>query len=85
MDNALFDHRTSIQGAARAVLHRWVNMQTGGRQEAYMNLLAALAKCQMNQLAAYLRKWVEGTEEVTDKRKNYLSFIKKLTWLHFVF
>ena len=65
IDNALSDHRTSIQGAANAVLHRWVNMQIRGRQEAYVNLLAALAKCQMNQLAAYLRKLVEGTEDET--------------------
>ena len=65
IDDVLFDHRTSIQGAVHEVLHRWVNMQTGGRQEAYVDLLAALAKCQMNQLAAYLRELVEGAEEET--------------------
>ena len=70
IDNALFDHRTSIQGAAHEVLHRWVNMQTRGREEAYMNLLTALAKCKMNQLAAYLRELAEGeAEERTEESK----------------
>ena len=65
IDNALFDHRTSIQGAAHGVLHRWVNMQTRGREEAYVNLLEALRECQMNQLAACLRELVEGPEDDT--------------------
>ena len=64
IDDALFDHTTRIQGAAFEVLHRWVNKQFGGRKEAYINLQAALRKCQMNKLAALLRMWVEGTDDL---------------------
>ena len=61
IDNAICDNNTTIRGAAREVLDRWKNMQT---ENVYGNLAAALRKCKMNQLAEYLRKLVEGTDEV---------------------
>ena len=71
IDNALYEQAPSIQDAAREVLTKWANMQQG-RREAYVNLLATLKEYKMNQLAAHLRKLVEGTEDAGES-KNFLN------------
>ena len=45
---------------ARELLQKWL-LQFENRTEAYMSLYDALTKNDMNQLAALLRKWVEGS------------------------
>ena len=68
-DNALHNHRTSIQDAAREVLHTWANMQVKERTEVYVRLLEALRKYEMNQLAEYLKTLVEGTKDSSQVAK----------------
>ena len=58
-NTALYNHRTSIQDAAHDVLSTW-RKQYQSSQEAYMDLKTGLKRAQMHQLAAQLRKWVEG-------------------------
>ena len=74
IDNAVYEQRPSIQGAAREVLYSWRNMQT---ENAYANLLAALKKRKMNQLAEHLRNIVEGTEEAPQGMIYFLSITVK--------
>ena len=57
----MYDHSDSIQAATHDLLSTWLKQQTD-TQEAYMNLCASLRRCQMNQLAIQLTKWVEGTD-----------------------
>ena len=64
IDTALYNHRTSIQDAAHDVLSTW-RKQYQSSQEAYLDLLAALKRAKMNQLATQLRMWVQGTEDVS--------------------
>ena len=57
----MYDHSDSIQAATHELLSTWLKQQTD-RQEAYMNLCTSLRRCQMNQLAIQLTKWVAGTD-----------------------
>ena len=59
---AMYDHSNSIQAATRKLLYKWLKQQPTG-QEAYINLQMGLKRAQMNQLAAQLRKWVEGIDD----------------------
>ena len=58
IQSAVHNHKDSIQDAAYDVLTKWANQQDN-ESAAYANITAALDKCQMNQLAAELRNWVE--------------------------
>ena len=51
--------KDGIQATAYELLSMW-RKQQHSRQEAYMNLHAALKRAQMNELASNLRIWVEG-------------------------
>ena len=64
---AMFDHRDSIQAAARELLFIWLSQQPS-RHEAYVNLQTGLIRTQMNHLTV---KGAEGTvqgSQVTGKR-----------------
>ena len=52
-------HKPAANLAARELLQKW-SLQFETRTEAYMSLYDALTKNDMNQLAAHLRKRVEG-------------------------
>ena len=68
---AMYDHSNSIHAATRELLSKWLKQQPT-RQEAYINLQTGLKRAQMNQLAAQLRKWVEGIDDpsqVSGERK----------------
>ena len=70
--NAALRDKDGIQDAAEKVLSMWVKRQPS-RQEAYVNLLTALKSAEMNELAAHLRLWVEGIDDVsqiTDESKS---------------
>ena len=70
-----YDHSDSIQAATYELLSTWLKKQTD-RQETYKNMLAGLKKAQMNQLAANLRTWVEGSgviSQTIDQSKFILS------------
>ena len=56
---ALYDNREKMQPATHEILSRWLKQQNS-RREAYINLHAGLKKCEMSQLAAELKLWVEG-------------------------
>ena len=64
IDTALYDNRTSIQDAAHDVLSTW-RKQYQSSQGAYLDLLAGLKRAKINQLVTQLRKWVQGTEDVS--------------------
>ena len=72
IDTALNTYRnSSINNAAHDVLSTWRKQQPSG-QEAYMDLQAGLKRAKMNQLAAQLRKWVEGIDDpsqISSERK----------------
>ena len=55
----MHNHKDSIQEAAYTVLTTWASQQET-KAKAYINTVAALKKCEMNQLATELREWVEG-------------------------
>ena len=57
--SALYDNK-QIQSAAYEVLSSW-RQQYENSQEAFQNLIAALVKVEMNQLAAQLQEWTHGT------------------------
>ena len=59
---AMYDYSDSIQAATHKLLSKWLKQQPT-RQQAYINLQTGLKRAQMNQLAAQLRKWVEGIDE----------------------
>ena len=68
---AMYDHSGSIQAATRKLLSKWLKQQLT-RQKAYINLLTGLKRAQMNQIAAQLRKWVEGIDhpsQISGERK----------------
>ena len=56
---ALYDMK-DIQPATHKILSTWLKQQAN-RKEAYVNILAGLRKCEMNQHAIELQQWVEGT------------------------
>ena len=56
---AFYDNREKMQPATHEILSRWLKQQNS-RREAYINLHAGLKKCEMSQLAAELKLWVEG-------------------------
>ena len=74
---AKYDHSDSIQAATYELLSTWLKKQTD-RQEAYMNLLAGLKRAQMNQLAANLRTWVEGSGVI-------LQILEESKWMIIVY
>ena len=55
-------NNNSIHSAAHDVLSIWFKQQTN-RHKAYTSLITSLRRCQMNQLAAQLEKWVMGTDQ----------------------
>ena len=57
---ALYNHRTSINEAAYYGLSTWMKQQEN-REVAYTRILAGLKRCGMDQLAAQLKLWVEGS------------------------
>ena len=61
--SALYDNKR-IQSAAYEVLSTWRKQQES-RHDGYQNLISALQKVEMNQLAAGLREWVHGTAKQT--------------------
>ena len=69
IQSAVHNHKHNIQEAAYAVLTTWANQQETVL-EAYVNIMAALKNCKMNQLATELRQWVEGvtlTEQISEE------------------
>ena len=60
-------NKKEIQDATYEVLSTWAKEQNN-RREAYINLHAGLKKCEMTQLAAELKQWVEGVS-TPDERK----------------
>ena len=74
IQSAVHNHRDSIQEAAYTVLTSWANQQET-KTEAYLNIIAALKQCKMNQLATELRQWVEGTAftEQLSKESKFIS------------
>ena len=59
IQSTVHNHKDSIQEAAYTVLTTWANQQETVA-EAYINIVAALNQCKMNQLATELRQWVDG-------------------------
>ena len=57
--SALYDNK-HIQSAAYEVLSFW-RQKYESSHEAFQNLIAALVKVEMNQLAAELQEWTQGT------------------------
>ena len=55
---AALRNKGEIQEATYHVLSRWLEKQKS-REEAYINLIAGLRKCEVNQLAGELEQWVE--------------------------
>ena len=71
IQSAVHNHKDSIQEAAYIVLTTWANQQET-TAEAYINIIAGLKQCKMNQLATELRQWVEGaafTEQISKESK----------------
>ena len=69
---ALSDNQEKLQPATHELLSGWREKQSS-QQKAYVTLHAGLKKCEMNQLAAELKRWVEGTtaeiERTLEERK----------------
>ena len=88
IQSELYNHKESIQDAAYAVISDWVK-QYQHASEAYVNILASLEKCKMNQLASQLRKWAEvasDTGQITKESKsNDTELIKTALILYAVF
>ena len=77
IQRALYSNK-EILLAAHELLRRWAAKQYN-RREAYINLHAGLRKCEMKQLAAELKLWVEegtSTPGTSDERR----FQSKLTY-----
>ena len=72
IDAALHNHRnSSINDAAYNILYTW-REQYESNQKAFMDLQAGLKRAEKNELAALLRKWVEGTDDpfpISNERK----------------
>ena len=77
IQSALYNHKGCIQDAANDVLSTWAQRYETP-SEAYVNILAGLAKCKMNHLASQLREWsvgVASTWPISNERKsNICSF-----------
>ena len=71
----MYDHSDSIHAATHELLSTWLKQQTD-RQEAYMNLCASLRRCQMNQLAIQLTKWVAGTDAASQITNRGMLVVK---------
>ena len=63
IQSALYDKKC-IQPAAYEVLCTWQQQQES-KYAGYQNLILALEKVEMNQLAAVLQEWVHGTAKQT--------------------
>ena len=61
--SALYDNK-HIQSAAYEVLSFW-RQKYESSHEAFQNLIAALVKAEMNQLAAELQEWTRGSAKQT--------------------
>ena len=72
---ALYNHRTSVNEAAYDLLSTWMK-QHENREVAYTRILVGLERCGMDELAAQLKLWVEGSsvEEQTLKSHEESKF-----------
>ena len=74
---ALYNHRNNITDAAYAVISDWA-LQYKTKSEAYVDIIAGLQKCKMNQLASEMRQWTEGaafTEQLSKQSKfNFFKY-----------
>ena len=77
---AVYNNKDCIQDAAHAVLSEWA-LQHKTKSLAYVDIIASLQKCKMNQLASEMRKCTEGvafTEDIS-KQSKFKFFLKNRT------
>ena len=79
IQGALYSNK-EISLAAHELLRRWAEEQYN-RRKAYINLHAGLRKCEMKQLAAELKLWVEeGTSTLIPGTSDERRLQSKLTY-----
>ena len=71
IQSAVYNNKDCIQDAAHAVISDWA-LQYETKSMAYVDIIASLQKCKMNQLASEMRQWAEGvafTEDISKQSK----------------
>ena len=68
IQSAVYNNKDGIQEAAHAVISDWA-LQYETKSMAYVDIIAGLQKCKMNQLASEMRQWAEGAAFTKDISK----------------
>ena len=78
--SALYKNKDCIQDAAHAVISDWA-LQYETKSMAYVDIIASLQKCKMNQLASEVRQWAESAAFIEDisKQSKFNFFLKNRT------
>ena len=80
IQSAVYNNKDCIQDAAHAVISDWA-LQHKTKSLAYVDIIASLQKCKMNQLASEMRQWAEGAAfmEQISKESKFKFFLKNRT------